>query len=76
MGVLPSDGEYIDAYNEVFEILKTIFQGSNGYPNFIKNEQPPILQTLFSQIKWLINEVFMSISKRYPEEFKIEAAND
>ena len=32
----PSDGEYIDAYNEVFEILKTIFQGSNGYPNFIK----------------------------------------
>lgn len=32
----PSDGEYIDAYNEVFEILKTVFQGSNGYPNFIK----------------------------------------
>lgn len=32
----PSDGKYIDAYNEVFEILKTIFQGSSGYPNFIK----------------------------------------
>ena len=31
-----SDGKYIDAYNEVFEILKTIFQGSSGYPNFIK----------------------------------------
>ena len=33
---VPSDGKYIDAYNEVFEILKTIFQGSSGYPNFIK----------------------------------------
>ena len=33
---IPSDGKYIDAYNEVFEILKTIFQGSSGYPNFIK----------------------------------------
>lgn len=32
----PSDGKYINAYNEVFEILKTIFQGSSGYPNFIK----------------------------------------
>lgn len=32
----PSDGKYIDAYNEVFEILKTIFQGASGYPNFIK----------------------------------------
>lgn len=33
---IPSDGKYIDAYNEVFEILKTIFQGASGYPNFIK----------------------------------------
>jgi hypothetical protein len=33
---VPSDGKYINAYNEVFEILKTIFQGSSGYPNFIK----------------------------------------
>jgi hypothetical protein len=33
---VPSDGKYIDAYNEVFEILKNIFQGSSGYPNFIK----------------------------------------
>lgn len=33
---IPSDGDYINAYNEVFEILKTIFQGSAGYPNFIK----------------------------------------
>lgn len=33
---IPYDSDYIESYNYVFEKLKTIFQGKNGYPNFIK----------------------------------------
>lgn len=35
---LPNDTQYIEAYNDVFEILKTIFQGNKGYPRFIKSK--------------------------------------